>query len=72
MVATVNPCGFAMLPAYLSFFIGLEGRDEDVPGSGHGRCWSARRDGFAATFAVFGLVVSRVTQCLTWPRGSRW
>ena len=21
MVATVNPCGFAMLPAYLSFFI---------------------------------------------------
>jgi cytochrome c biogenesis protein CcdA len=26
MVATVNPCGFAMLPAYLSFFLG----DEDV------------------------------------------
>ena len=25
MVATVNPCGFAMLPAYLSFFLGLEG-----------------------------------------------
>ena len=28
MVATVNPCGFAMLPAYLSYFLGLEGRDE--------------------------------------------
>ena len=28
MVATVNPCGFAMLPAYLSFFLGLEGQDE--------------------------------------------
>ncbi|MFN7150094.1 MAG: cytochrome C biosynthesis protein, partial [Microthrixaceae bacterium] len=26
MVATVNPCGFAMLPAYLSYFLGLEVR----------------------------------------------
>ena len=25
MVATVNPCGFAMLPAYLSYFLGIEG-----------------------------------------------
>lgn len=25
LVATVNPCGFAMLPAYLSYFIGAEG-----------------------------------------------
>lgn len=24
MVAAVNPCGFAMLPAYLSYFLGLE------------------------------------------------
>jgi cytochrome c biogenesis protein CcdA len=24
MVATVNPCGFALLPAYLSWFLGLE------------------------------------------------
>ena len=24
MVATVNPCGFALLPAYLSYFLGLE------------------------------------------------
>jgi cytochrome c-type biogenesis protein len=24
LLATVNPCGFAMLPAYLSFFLGLE------------------------------------------------
>ena len=28
MVATVNPCGFAMLPAYLSYFLGLEDRDD--------------------------------------------
>ena len=26
MIATVNPCGFAMLPAYLGFFLG---RDDD-------------------------------------------
>lgn len=25
LIATVNPCGVAMLPAYLSFFLGLEG-----------------------------------------------
>ena len=30
MVATVNPCGFAMLPAYLSFFLGLEGAGDDA------------------------------------------
>ena len=29
LLSTVNPCGFAMLPAYLSFFMGLE--DEDAP-----------------------------------------
>jgi cytochrome c biogenesis protein CcdA len=30
LLSTVNPCGFAMLPAYLSFFMGLH-EDEDVP-----------------------------------------
>lgn len=30
LVATVNPCGFAMLPAYLSYFLGTD----DEPGSG--------------------------------------
>ena len=24
MLATVNPCGFAMLPAYLAWFLGLD------------------------------------------------
>ena len=33
MVATVNPCGFAMLPAYLSFFLGLEGAERDTRAS---------------------------------------
>jgi cytochrome c-type biogenesis protein len=28
LVATVNPCGFAMLPAYLSYFVGQTEQDE--------------------------------------------
>ena len=32
MVATVNPCGFAMLPAYLGYFLGLEGQGQGRPG----------------------------------------
>ncbi len=27
MVATFNPCGFAMLPAYLSYFLGIESKE---------------------------------------------
>jgi cytochrome c biogenesis protein CcdA len=34
MVATVNPCGFAMLPAYLSYFLGLEGADATTGADG--------------------------------------
>jgi cytochrome c biogenesis protein CcdA len=36
LVATLNPCGFAMLPAYLSFFVGLgdgDGAATVTPGS---------------------------------------
>ena len=28
LVAAFNPCGFAMLPAYVSYFLGLESDDE--------------------------------------------
>ncbi len=40
MVAAVNPCGFAMLPAYVTFFLGHEGdgrRPRRVRRSGHPR-----------------------------------
>jgi len=30
LVATVNPCGFAMLPAYLSYFMGIEEEDRST------------------------------------------
>jgi cytochrome c-type biogenesis protein len=68
MVATVNPCGFAMLPAYLSFFLGLEGGRPDE-----------RRDrtviravqvsamltlGFIAVFAVVGIAITNVSRSI--------
>lgn len=34
MVATINPCGFAMLPAYLSYFLGLEGEQASTDAEG--------------------------------------
>ena len=58
MAATVNPCGFAMLPAYLAMFLG----EEDAPGSaGVGRAFAvsaALTAGFVAVFGVFGLAIA--------------
>ncbi len=61
MIATVNPCGFALLPAYLSAFVGL---DED-----RSQAAAVRRAlavslvmtaGFVTVFAVFGAVISQI------------
>jgi cytochrome c biogenesis protein CcdA len=63
MVATVNPCGFAMLPAYLSYFLGLEGADDESPTAGFGealRVAGAVSAGFLAVFAVAGTIVRTV------------
>jgi cytochrome c biogenesis protein CcdA len=60
MVATVNPCGFAMLPAYLSYFLGLEDSDAEVPRAGVAeavRVACAVSLGFLAVFAVAGTIV---------------
>ena len=29
MAATVNPCGFALLPTYLTYYLGLDETSED-------------------------------------------
>jgi cytochrome c-type biogenesis protein len=73
MVATFNPCGFAMLPAYLSFFLGLEGaRDEGVRGSplralAVGATMTA---GFLVVFGLLGIVleplIDAVQEKLPW------
>lgn len=71
MLAAVNPCGFALLPAYLSVLV----LDDDSPGPGRavGRAlaltaWMTL--GFVVVFGVFGLVISPVAgqlqQYLPW------
>lgn len=57
MLATVNPCGFAMLPAYLGYFLGIDGGDRSVRASVSrsltvGLSVSA---GFLLVFSVVGL-----------------
>lgn len=71
MLAAVNPCGFALLPAYLSLLV--LGDDSPSRGAAVGRAVAATAAmtfGFAAVFGVFGLVVapvaSQVQQHLPW------
>ncbi|MGI9625122.1 MAG: cytochrome c biogenesis CcdA family protein [Acidimicrobiales bacterium] len=56
LVATVNPCGFAMLPAYLSYFLGLE--DDELAAAHHGLPSAAPRSGGAALALQVGAIVS--------------
>ncbi len=62
MLAAFNPCGFAMLPTYLGYFIGLDNDDEHQT-----RLRSVTRGlwvgtvltlGFIAVFGVAGLLIS--------------
>ncbi|MFD0313285.1 cytochrome c biogenesis CcdA family protein [Streptomyces flavalbus] len=71
MLAAVNPCGFALLPAYLSLLV----LGDDRPGRtvAVGRALTATVSmtlGFAALFGVFGLAVQpvagRVQEHLPW------
>ena len=61
LVATVNPCGFAMLPAYLSYFIGL-GEEEEA-----GKAATVRRalliggtmsSAFLVVFGLAGILIT--------------
>jgi cytochrome c-type biogenesis protein len=63
MVALVNPCGFALLPAYLGFFLGLD------DGAGASRVQALNRAqlvglalscGFLTVFGALGLVFAGV------------
>jgi cytochrome c biogenesis protein CcdA len=73
MVATFNPCGFAMLPAYLSYFLGLEGEQDDAPDASILRALAVGASmtaGFLVVFGVLGLVLepalSTVNRRLPW------
>ena len=62
VVATVNPCGFAMLPAYLSYFLGIESHaavDEPTQASLRRALLvsASVSAGFLAVFTVLGVVI---------------
>ncbi len=61
LVATVNPCGFAMLPAYVSYFVGL-GDERETGGADALRralvVGGVMSLAFLAVFGLFGLVIS--------------
>ncbi len=61
-LSTVNPCGFAVLPAFLAYYLGAEAGTAPAPltarlarGLGAGAAVSA---GFAAVFTVAGLLLA--------------
>jgi cytochrome c-type biogenesis protein len=61
LVAAVNPCGFALLPAYLSLFV--LGDAPQTPAAAVGRALRATAAltlGFAAVFVTFGLAIAPV------------
>lgn len=59
LVATVNPCGFAMLPAYLSYFIGLKDDTRRSASVGRGLVIGAVVSvGFLLVFFVAGTLIT--------------
>ena len=67
MVATVNPCGFALLPAYLSFFLGVEDAQmmdarASVPRALAVGCTVTL--GFVAVFGAVGALVSHASPAI--------
>ena len=74
LVAAINPCGFAMLPAYLSYFLGTESDDETADAhAGVGRALAvglAVTIGFMVVFGLMGLAITglsvQVYEYLPW------
>ena len=61
IVATINPCGFAMLPAYLSYFLGIEANSGGARGASIARALTTGSTvslGFLMVFGVAGVLIS--------------
>ncbi|MEM7094926.1 MAG: cytochrome c biogenesis CcdA family protein [Actinomycetota bacterium] len=61
LVAAFNPCGFAMLPVYVSFFLGKNNEDETSVARSLIRALkvgAALTAGFIAVFGIFGLLTA--------------
>jgi cytochrome c biogenesis protein CcdA len=60
MAATVNPCGFALLPAYLGAFVGLDDSASRSTAVGRGLKVSlVLTAGFVAVFGIMGLIITQ-------------
>ncbi len=70
MLAALNPCGFALLPAYLTLLVSGDDPSRTVAVARALKMTAVMTAGFAAVFAVFGLVISplasSVQQYLPW------
>jgi cytochrome c-type biogenesis protein len=66
LVATINPCGFAMLPAYLSYYLGMDDEDgSPVVGAGRGLVVAAVVSaGFLVVFGVAGALITLGVQAV--------
>ncbi len=77
-VAAFNPCGFALLPAYLSYFLGADGDSTARGGGGDAaaavgralRVAGAVSVGFAAVFGVAGVAITEAS--ITVQRFTPW
>lgn len=63
MVATVNPCGFAMLPAYLSYFMGIQEEERSRPAVLRSALivGAVVSLGFLVVFGIAGVVISGIS-----------
>ncbi|MEU7906784.1 cytochrome c biogenesis CcdA family protein [Actinoplanes sp. NPDC049118] len=65
MLGAVNPCGFALLPAYLSVLVAgdqSDGSRSTLAAVGRAlRCTAALTAGYVAVFGAFGLVLAPLT-----------
>ena len=67
LVATLNPCGFAMLPAYLSYFVGVDADRDGGRGSAIRRAlWvgTVVSAGFLVVFGIAGILISAGVQAV--------
>ena len=67
MVASINPCGFVLLPTYLMYFLGVSATDEGSERAPIGRALvvgAAVSAGFIAVFFAIGLVTQHWTTTL--------
>ena len=65
--AAINPCGFVMLPAYLMYFLGLEGSKPGTQRASIVRALvvsASTSAGFIAVFLVVGAIARRFTSSL--------